>query len=482
MEVIKSYLTIIDPYYLNSLKGDLAILVEGILSGDISTDEEARALFDFSDRNYDKLKEKARRVLTSFILVSNHGQTEVQKAYNFCQQGRAISMVLLGKGVKGEGIKIARKVFHKADEFGFVHIANELAAEISQHYSTIEPNSRLRKKYAMYSEKYLKILVAQTRAQKCYTEIALLLGNSTSYTRAAVKKLKEYTAFLEQYRNIDSPRIQLFVNSLFIIKHFAMQEYKPIIQTSEEVIEYFKSVKSKGSYYATFMLYKGLAYIALKKYAKAESTLFESQQLVVSHKASWQWIMLYRTILAFHAAQYDKVYSLYQEGFKKNSHEFLRERWRIIGAYIYLFSKTEKLYTGRTRFGIGKFLNETAGSSLDKQGLNINIIIIVLLLLLQQKRYSEFLDRMDGLQSYLYRHTRNKATARARLFLKMISHIPKYDFQSRTFEYEMAANFRKLQRMPVYASHNWEIELVPFEMLWEVVVDLLESRRRAVAV
>ncbi|MEM1322912.1 MAG: hypothetical protein AAGG75_21790 [Bacteroidota bacterium] len=482
MEVIKSYLSFIDKGLLDLLKGNMALLVREIRAETVQNDEQAKALFDFkSQRNYDKLKKNTQKVLESLVLMGNYGQSEVQKAYHNCQKGRAASLILIHKGMREAGISRARAVLAIAEKYELTYVAYELAMVLSKHYSIIQ-NARLYKKYAKVCDRHLTILNARAVAEHCFAQVTLLVSKTTGYTNAVLRKLDGFIEKVVEVEHTDDARIQYFIKTIRVVRSLAHQEYEEVVNTCNEAIAYYDNKRPFASYLVGFNLYRGLALTALKDFPLADVSLKKAQSLLSNNPANWHIVMVYRTILAFHSGQYQDAYIFYKQAMKKNVPEFLKERWRLIGSYIYLLSKSGAIYTGRAKFGIGKFLNETTVSATDKQGLNINILISVLMILLQQKRYGEFIDRMEQLQNYRYRYTRDKATARARLFLQMIGTIAKADFHKRTIEYETSALLKKLRRMPVYASHNWEIELVPFETLWEVVMGMLDRRRRALAV
>ena len=122
------------------------------------------------------------------------------------------------------------------------------------------------------------------------------------------------------------------------------------------------------------------------------------------------------------------------------------------------------------RFKLGKFLNEVPKFSKDKKGMNINILIIQILVLLKDRRWPSIVDRIDALKAYIYRHLKSESTLRSDTFLSMLAVLPKSAFQWDQVEARPAQLRNQLQQGPILSV---DFEIVPYEDLWEFVLELL---------
>ena len=115
--------------------------------------------------------------------------------------------------------------------------------------------------------------------------------------------------------------------------------------------------------------------------------------------------------------------------------------------------------------------------SKDKRGLNISILIVHVLFLLLRKKYDEIIDRVDALSQYKHRHLRDDASMRSNFFINMLLQVPKRDFHPRAAERHAEPWIKKLQQTPInIAEQGIEVEVIPYEALWDMVIDILERK------
>ena len=115
--------------------------------------------------------------------------------------------------------------------------------------------------------------------------------------------------------------------------------------------------------------------------------------------------------------------------------------------------------------------------SMDKKGVNIPILIIQLLFLLQRKEHGKFIDKCEALNAYSYRHLKKDDTFRSNCFIKMLLLLPKCNFHRIAVERKSKLLRAKLASVPLeIARQSAEIEIVPYEDLWGIVMDMLEAK------
>ena len=113
--------------------------------------------------------------------------------------------------------------------------------------------------------------------------------------------------------------------------------------------------------------------------------------------------------------------------------------------YIHLLADSNLDFSATLRrnelpeFKLGKFLNTTPVFSKDKRGINVSILLMHIAFLLQRKDYNAIIDRVDSLNQYAYRYLR-----------KQLGHVT------------LAGS-----------GENIEVEIIPFEVLWEIMTKAL---------
>lgn len=110
----------------------------------------------------------------------------------------------------------------------------------------------------------------------------------------------------------------------------------------------------------------------------------------------------------------------------------------------------------------------------DKRGANISILILQILFLLHQKKYNAIIDRAESLRQYTYRYLRRDDTFRSHCFIRMLLTLPECSFNKTAVLRKADKYWQQLQAMPLnVAKQSAEIEIVPYETLWEFVLEEL---------
>lgn len=139
-----------------------------------------------------------------------------------------------------------------------------------------------------------------------------------------------------------------------------------------------------------------------------------------------------------------------------------------------LAGNTKELQKKIPEFKLGKFLNTTPVFSKDKRGINVSILLMHIAFLLQRKDYNAIIDRTDSLNQYAYRYLRRDDSFRSNCMIKMVIQMTKADFHPVRTERYTADLRRQLSTVNLAGSgENIEIEIIPFEVLWEIMVKSL---------
>ncbi len=131
------------------------------------------------------------------------------------------------------------------------------------------------------------------------------------------------------------------------------------------------------------------------------------------------------------------------------------------------------------KFRLGRFINDAPTYSKDKRGVNISILVIQLLLLVQNKKYLELLDKLDALNMYSHRYLKSDNTFRSNCFIKMLAKLPDADYHPIRWERYVKKYRQRLEEHPFELSyHNLDLEVIPFETLYDLVVEMLEKQKK----
>nr|MBX2875750.1 hypothetical protein [Saprospiraceae bacterium] len=86
-------------------------------------------------------------------------------------------------------------------------------------------------------------------------------------------------------------------------------------------------------------------------------------------------------------------------------------------------------------------------------------------------------DKMESLQAYTHRYLREDDTYRSNCFIKMLLCLPAASFHKKAVLRKADKYWKKLQSKPIeQANQSAELEIVPYEMLWEFVLEGLDEK------
>ena len=102
--------------------------------------------------------------------------------------------------------------------------------------------------------------------------------------------------------------------------------------------------------------------------------------------------------------------------------------------------------------------------------MNINILVIQIMVLLKDRRWPQIVDRIDALKAYTYRHLKTESTQRSDIFLSMLAVLPKVAFQRKEAVERTQTSLLELKASPILSV---DFEVVPYEDLWDIVLELL---------
>jgi hypothetical protein len=129
----------------------------------------------------------------------------------------------------------------------------------------------------------------------------------------------------------------------------------------------------------------------------------------------------------------------------------------------------------KSRFRMSKFLNEVQLYAKDKSGMNIPILIAELLYDLQTKKWSKLIDRAESLGKYRVRYINPEVQLRSHCFFKLLELTPKAAFQWEKLVVQAESIVQSIGKKAdgMLAANNIEIEIIPYERLWEMLLRAL---------
>jgi hypothetical protein len=218
------------------------------------------------------------------------------------------------------------------------------------------------------------------------------------------------------------------------------------------------------------------AYLRNKEYEQGLKYAAEYKSNFEPGSMNWFSYMENYFLLAFHAKQYVLssliIREVYANNFFTKIFSSAKERWTLFGEYLDLLSSTSYSQTQKSRF----LMSSLPEYSKDKQGFNVAILILQFVYFLQKEDSEALLYRIESLKKYILTHLKDAFSLRSKIFLKLLILTVTEDFDAYTCRKKGQKLYQKLLETPAPGDAYAEIEIVPYEHLWEHILSILKSR------
>lgn len=504
MQQLKELVLFIDKHYgkkINLVRekklSKLQRLYDGVLNNAWNNDEAAMEELYLKEGEassaYRKLKMTLKHKLIDLVFtidLKHSDATDRQKASYICYKDWAAVKLLLAKNARANGIELCLKVLKEATKHEFTDLCRDASAILRIHYGTMEGDERKFHYYNKLYKKYNYLCQQEELAEEYYTHITMQYVNirkvAASIHENAIVYYQELEPILQQY---NSYRLHLYGRLIQMSIFSSINDYENTLKVCKSAIDFFKQKAYIASAPLQIFYYQMLVnYITTKEFEKGIDIAKELDHYIEPGIFNWFKYQELCFLLFTHTKRYEQAYQVFQTVSDNNRFQFLpahvTETWKIFEAYLALLVKTKVLLnTGQhtLKFKPGKFLNEISLFSKDKGGMNVAVLIIQLVFSILEQEEGDAAEQVDAINKYCTRHLTQESNRRSYCFIKLLLQIPQHHFNYHTIVKKTEPLLKELELLPFeVSSQSLEVEIIPFETLWELVFRALNTRSVAV--
>ncbi len=472
-----------DPAAVKLLEGDgrWEELWHLLTEGQLNSDEEARGHFYGDDRFgqrylYD-IKNELHERLVNTLLCQPPLTTDSPAllAMSECTRELALIQQLRGRGQSRIAAKLAERTLRKAIKYQFTDLVVSLLRILYQYHALMGDDDRRYRQYRKLLTEYEK----RRDQEWLVEEMFLTISRQQNRSKTVAGMVEKAQSYLPEIRSLmksypESHRIHLLGYSVLVNYNILSHQHGEVIATCQEALRFFERLPYPAPLATLFSFtYRMIpSLIHLQRFEEAQDTITAALKLMKPGIHNWFATQFYHIVLGFFAGEYHLSYQALQEIRKyKLRQGTLREQLLIAEAYVVFFQRAGMIESPALRFRMSRFLNEVPTFSKDKRGMNINILILQILFLLLNQQYNRIIDRMEALAMYSHRYLRRDEHFRSNCFIKLLLLLPKSHFNNRRLAPRAAPLLEKLHTVPVLA--DYDVEIVPYPKLWEIVTGLL---------
>jgi len=428
-----------------------------------------------------KLKSRVQQKLLNhlYFLDQSDPRHIVSRRYDlYCLGLLHQAKILLGEGEYPLAEKLFRKFYKVSVEAEFTAYSILGAKSLRTLYMEMGRPA----KYKWISGELSKMqtrMQLEDEAEQLYSSMKLVLNQKVRSRKFMLTQLPEYEHRLEQiHKEVKSYSTFHFLYSAKLFKEELVGNYQEIIKITSSTEKARKQGKiNEKRFDKRFNNYMSVyAHLQCRK-AKQGLALAE-EYFKDFHHSSGNWFYFLETylLLAVHAQQYGQAFDLLLQA-RKNTYygkqrAAAQQRWELYEAYIQ-FVRPEQSPLKMRYFN--QFVQKVPDYSRDKQGYNVAILILQFLYFLRRRDIEGLLARLEGLRKYEQRHLRDPATLRSQLFFRLLLMTVKENFVLEVCEKKGAPILEKLQVAPQPGQAYGEIEIIPYEDLWDLTLGILRQ-------
>ncbi len=471
------------------------LLYTALRDGIISSEDEAIALLypegNYSKSAFEKLKYRLKdKLINTLFFIDVQSYSSIAKDSALLKVAKAyIASQILGRARISNSFEIMESVLKTCQKYELIDFQILIYRELLPNYGLFYYD---RRKYKMYSEAYeeaLRKLLLEDKIHHFFTILGrkITTARNLSYS-LEIKEIEQDMA--ETYENAvqeDHNQIRFYAyNSKFFL---LMYKNDLFAQSAlcDEAINYFKEKKNYTNLALfSFKQKKGLCFMAFGKFNEAIS-LFDQCLAYNPTIGGNAWLALHNYKFSAHLllSEYSEAYKvaskvLYTKTTKKLNSAF-HQKWFMNEAFIHFLILTKKLKVEDIdvkpirKFRLTRFLNELPEFSKDKKGANITINILQLLFYVLEKDLDKVDDKLESLKQYSFRHLKGNEYIRPKTFIRLLELIPKCDYNLHKVNNKSEKLLKVLSDNPkAYFDQRSDIEFLPFEKLWTLVIEALE--------
>ena len=330
-------------------------------------------------------------------------------------------------------------------------------------------------------QKQQQQLALEEEADQIYADVRLALAGTVATRRALLPRLPAYLTRAEElHRKARSFNTYHVLYRLRIAREELTGNYAEIIHITAEATRRLQQGKLNERRFDKRFNHFMSVYAYLRNRQPGQGIKLAELYARDFHPSSSNWFYFHEhyLLLALHAGMYDRAQRVMLTVSKNPAYpkqrEAAQQRWDLFRAYLNFLQPPAKP-TAKQKRETAQWALGLPDYSRDKRGHNVAILILQMLHFLRLRDIDAVLVRIERLRKYQQRHLREAAVLRSRLFLRLLMVLVEKNFDPDECA-ERGQNLLKKLRVTSPPGEAYaEIEIIPYEHLWALVLAVLRE-------
>lgn len=485
---------IFDEHSLKNKRSKFNVFYEALMNNQLKNDRDAATLLYQStptDAKYRQLKSRFKRRLLNtlfFLDVNTPSAPNYERAYFSCHKEWTLIKILLENNAEQTAHSMARQMLTTALKYKFSDIIVN-CARILRAFAASEENEKDFDEYNTLLQEYTEVLNAEIQSEELYQQVLMRYRKPLEELASSMEEIETYANRLVSLSDMyNSPVIFYNVYMVWIMRFEIGQEFESMLEVCQQAEAHLQKAttyqhKDRSVH---FYIKRMSAYLHLRNYRQGKENAEKCLKLIKEHNGDWFIFMEYYALLVFHTENYIQASAILQKA--QNDSEFKklesieREKWNIFDAYMnYLievpFKNHPVLASQKDRsFKVNRFVNIPAKYPRKYRNFNVLLLILQTLFLIDKKSLTLANERIDQLRNLTSKRQKNEQFFRARQFVKLLQQLSRVEFQIEDVRNTEKYYNRLLETPFLYRGLHSELEVIPYETLWDMLVEQLRDK------
>ncbi len=464
---------------------------EALVEGKLKNDRDAaKLLYDCTptEDKYRQLKSRFRKRLLNtlfFIDINEPAASNYDRAYFTANKEWTQIRILLQYNAKATAAQMARRLLTVALKYEFADIVVNCCRILRQLAAEYGDEKEF-EAYEDHLQYFLPVLHAELEAESKYQHI-LLEYYRTDYTDEAFQKhmqqwCHELVALSERHQ---SPLIFYHMFLAWAMRFELAHDFRSVIEVCVQAEHYYRTHSKfyQARRLSDFYFHQLVALLHLRDFLRGKAVAEKAFKTLELGSEQWFAFMERYFLLAMHTENYIQAMAVHGEVVGHNQFRKLpleqRERWHIFEAWLAYFvealSQVQPILKAQQtkRFKVRQFLADPILYPRHQRMFTVQKVIVQMLFFLERNQYNQAADCVDRLRSYARRQLKKDEYVRVVNFIRLLQQLAKVDFDPQRVQ-GADKYLTRLEAHPFfYRGLLYELEVVPYEQLWQFLLQRL---------
>lgn len=485
---------ILDENTLKNKSSKYGEFYEALLAGKFRNDRDAATLLyacSPTDDRYRQLKSRFRKRLLNtlfFLDVNLPSSSNYERASYACNKDWALVKILLSNNAPGAAADLAQSTLQTALKFQFadmvVNCARILRANAAQN-----GDLAAFEQYDQHIRHFARVLDAEMQAEAICQFVQLQhTGKSTADNLAQETFEAQYQTLVQLNDRFESPVLRCNLYLVQVCRAEIQGQWPQVIDACRQAEQYLNQhpVFFQQAKQEILLLKKTNAYLQLRDYTAGKPEGERALQQIGEGSAVWFQVLELYFLLSLHTEHFTAAPALYARAIQHTRFRKLsladREKWQLYGLYLDYLADNQLLngaYQPQLSPGVRLHTEPTTNGRKEQRMFVIHQLIVQSLLSLNRRQYATASKRIERLAHFAGKQMKSGAYTRTLYFIQMLRLLAKADFVETALQNAHKFHHALLETPPQAGPAAQEWEVVPYELLWKMMLKKAEVAEMA---